>query len=324
MAGQHVNDYLTKDEIRSLITPSDLRGTRSLLFDWVLIMLCFALVARLPNPLTIVLALVVLGGRQLGLAVLMHECAHRSLFETRALNDFAGKWLCGAPVWAHLTAYRKHHLAHHAHTNTEKDTDLGLVAPFPITRWSLFRKFLRDLTGVAGLRRIGALLLMDLGYLTYTASTGAQPIDQKGRTLGHRLRTALENLGPVVLTNGLIFLVLFAAGHPLLYMLWVGAWLTTYGLFLRIRAIAEHACTEPTTDPFHNTRTTYANPLARLTVAPHDVCYHLEHHLLMTVPHYHLARFHAMLTKRGALAGSPVAPGYMTVLAEVSRARARA
>ena len=92
-----------------------------------------ALVARWPNVLTIVVALVVIGSRQLGLAVVMHEAAHRTLFKSRALNDWAGNWLGAYPVWTDTAPYRNYHLVHHAKTGTMEDPDLGLVTPFPIS-----------------------------------------------------------------------------------------------------------------------------------------------------------------------------------------------
>ena len=107
--------------------------------------------------------------------------------------------------------------------------------------------------------------------------------------------------------------------HGELYLLWVGAYLTTFSLVLRIRAMAEHACTDATTDPFFNTRTTQANLLAKLSVAPLAVNYHLEHHLLPTVPLYSLPRMHALLSERGALEGCHVAPNYRAVLRDVTR-----
>ncbi len=45
-------------------------------------------------------------------------------------------------------------------------------------------------------------------------------------------------------------------------------------------------------DPLRNTRTTYANPLMRLLVAPYWVNYHLEHHLFMFVPCWRLPQAH--------------------------------
>ena len=96
------------------------------------------------------------------------------------------------------------------------------------------------------------------------------------------------------------------------------AWLTTYGVFLRIRSFAEHACTERSADPFRNTRTTHASLLARLTVAPLNVNFHLEHHLLVSVPWFRLPTLHRLLAERGALQGAVVAPNYWSVLATVS------
>ncbi len=44
--------------------------------------------------------MVVLGGRQLALAVMMHEAAHGTLFKTRFLNDVVGDLVCARPVGA--------------------------------------------------------------------------------------------------------------------------------------------------------------------------------------------------------------------------------
>jgi fatty acid desaturase len=93
------------------------------------------------------------------------------------------------------------------------------------------------------------------------------------------------------------------------------AYLTTFTLFLRLRSLAEHACMERTDDPLRNTRTTRANLLARATVAPLHVNYHLEHHLLPTVPWFRLPA----LARRLAGQVPPPTPGYVDVLRAVSR-----
>jgi fatty acid desaturase len=317
---RRVTDYLSPAEIRELTERSDLRGFAALATSWAIIAACFALVAIVPRWWAVLAALVLLGGRQLGLSILMHDAAHRSLFRTRRLNLVLGEWLCAAPVWTSLERYRQHHLRHHAHTNDPLDPDLGLVAPFPISPASLARKFVRDLLGLTGLRRVLALLAMDFGLITYTASTNAERIDQRGRPLADVLTCGLRNLGPVVVSNFVLWLLLHVAGHGELYLLWVGAYLTSFSLFVRVRSMAEHACTDATTDPFLNTRTTRAGLLARLTVAPHSVNYHLEHHLLPTVPLHSLARMHRLLEQRGALAGCHLASGYFDVLRAVTRA----
>ena len=84
-------------------------------------------------------------------------------------------------------------------------------------------------------------------------------------------RAGARNLAGVVVTNALLAGILALTGHAWVYLAWPVAFLTTFGVFLRIRSIAEHACTEASADPFRNTRTTIAGPLARLLVAPHRV-----------------------------------------------------
>jgi fatty acid desaturase len=105
------------------------------------------------------------------------------------------------------------------------------------------------------------------------------------------------------------------------YSVWAVAWLTTYGLFLRIRSIAEHACTEGGPDPLRHTRTTRASWLARLTVAPHAVADHLEHHLLPTVPYFRLKAMHRRLRALGVIPPGALAPSYAAVLREATSRR---
>lgn len=310
-------DVFTRDEIARLTQPSDLRGAGAVLRTWAIIAGALVLLAAFPHPLTFVAAVIILGGRQLALAILMHEAAHRTLFRTPALNDGLTDWLCARPVWGHVARYRKHHVAHHAWAGTDRDPDRSLVAPFPISRGSMARKLARDLSGISGLRRAVGLTLMDLEVLQYNVSGEAQA-NPESSGIAQRVRAGLKNLTGAVLTNLALFAVLAALGEGWLYSAWAVAWLTTYGLFLRVRSLAEHACTERTLNPFRNTRSTRAGLLARLTVAPLNVNLHLEHHLLVAVPWFRLPQMHRMLRERGALEGAVLAPGYRAVLATVT------
>ena len=133
---QNWQELLSPAEMGDLKTMRDWRSWSSLALDWGLVAASFALVAYVPHPLTIVLALAVIGARQLGFAVLMHEASHHTLFRNPKLNDWVGNWLCAFPVWADLQPYRPYHLLHHAKTWTSEDPDLSLATPFPITRAS--------------------------------------------------------------------------------------------------------------------------------------------------------------------------------------------
>lgn len=295
---------LSREEIRELLRPSDLRACGSIALNWGIVFAVCALVARWPNPLTVVAALFVIGGRQLSCAAIMHDAAHRALFRNRALNDWAGNWLAAYPVWSDTDRYRPYHLEHHTRTGGPEDPDLGLVTPFPISRGSLRRKVWRDLSGRTGWKFAKAAWKRSFGRM-------------------HRDPAARQAAIGVTVSNLALLAIFTAAGHPALYLLWVGAWFTTYTLVTRIRAIAEHAMTprafDPD-DPLRNTRTVLARWWERLLVAPNRLNYHLEHHLLMTVPHYNLPRLHRLLADRGVLDRACVERSYWQVLQRAASA----
>jgi fatty acid desaturase len=306
------HDVLTREEIRALIAPSDAAGFAAVLTSWGIIAAAFAALALFPSPVVFVLAVVILGGRQLALAILMHDASHGSLFRTRWLNEVFADWACARPVWNDVARYRRHHLAHHAHTGTDQDPDRCLAAPFPVTGASLARKLLRDAMGVTGLKRVLGLLAMDFEIIAYTVTPEIRRLPR--RPLGQHLAAGARNLAGVVITNAAIAGVLALTGHAWVYSAWAVAFLTSFGVVVRVRSIAEHACREASPDMFRNTRTTLAGPLARLLVAPHRVSYHLEHHLLMTVPYFRLSELHRLLVERDALPEGAVVKGYAAVL----------
>lgn len=82
-----LSEVFTKEEITGLAERSDLRGALAIVANWGLVAAAFALLAHAPGPVTFVVALSVIAGRQLGLAILQHEGSHRTLFRTKWLND---------------------------------------------------------------------------------------------------------------------------------------------------------------------------------------------------------------------------------------------
>jgi fatty acid desaturase len=301
-------ERFTTEEIRELRAIRGHRAWLTLFVNYGLIAASMALVAYVPNVLTVVLALFVIGTRQLGFAVVMHESAHHTLFDNRKLNDFVGNWLTGYPVYLSAEMYRAHHLDHHAKTWTEADPDLSLATGFPVSKASMTRKVMRDLLGITGLKQ-----LLGTTYLVIKVVRGEQ-VDTGTLPLRLERRPAIRMVVGTLVTNLFLFGILWALGHPLLYLLWLGAWLTTSKLVTRIRSIAEHAMVPDPADPMRQTRTVRAGWLERLFVAPNRVQYHLEHHLLMTVPHYNLPKFHEMLGERGLLEGACIADNYASVL----------
>lgn len=317
-----ISDLFTREEITELTTKSDLHGSWAVLSTWAVIGGTFAAVAStweyLPvwgKLLMCIAALVILAGRQLALAIIMHDASHQSLFKTKWLNDIATDWLCARPIWNDLKKYRAHHLRHHSKTSTVEDPDLSLVEGFPTSKKSLMRKFFRDVSGITGLKFALGRVLMDVEKMEWTVSNDRRWISQEGCHWVDYPKAFLKNSGGAIATNAALFSILWAAGHPKLYALWILAYLTPFPLFLRVRSMAEHAGMPTSNSALTNTRSTKAGYIARALVAPIHVNFHKEHHLMATVPYFKLPKMHQMLLERGHV---PEPPSYWQVLNELS------
>ena len=285
--------YLSSDEIRPLAARSDAMGLLLVLHCWGVIAAAIGLFALWPNALTFVFAVMIVGSRQLGLAILMHEAAHLALFKNRNLNEFAGEWLCGRPIMAELHAYRHYHLTHHRFTQTDKDPDLSLSAKFPTTRASMKRKFIRDLTGRTGLKLLIAQITTAVRLAGDDDAVSAAKTDAAQAFKSTDLIKSLAVFLSVTLALSLIGAWWWGLAF------WVLPYLTWFQFVLRVRNIAEHGATEASDDPFQNVRTTQAGWIARTFVAPYWVNYHLEHHMIMHVPCWRLPDMHAALIRKG-------------------------
>lgn len=318
LGNAHWLAQFTKEERKEILTLDDRKSVLTLVINWSVTFGAMAMVgasAGLWLLLTIPLALFVIAGRQLGCAIVMHEAAHRSFLSNRVWNDRIGNWLGAYPTWSDVLPYRPYHLVHHAKTGTDGDPDVSLTRPFPLTRKSFGRKVWRDLSGQTGWTQIVATFKRDVGL------TNRRTQRTQGLKPGQKADVGWHKVAPVAITNAVLLGICAAFGRPELYLLWPVALLTTYRLVLRIRAIGEHAMSGPAEDPLRNTRTTLACWWERIFLAPNYVNYHLEHHLLMTVPHYNLPKMHRMLKEKGLLQDALVTSGYVEVL---SRATSRA
>ena len=271
-----LSDVLSEEEIQPFLLRSDARAFLMLGINVALIAIAFALPVLWFNPLTVVLAVLLLGGRQLGLAVIYHECSHSVFFRTKWLNDVIGHWLCGGLLNTSLYAYRSYHLKHHRFAGTAEDPDLEMANVYPTDRAALKRKFLRDISGRTGVKSL------------------------KGQVS----RMSLQRNAPFLLSHLGLFTILWLAGAAWAYGLWWLAYLTVHQLITRLRFIGEHgvALDRLSADARENTCTTVVAWWERLFVAPNYVNFHLEHHLSAAVPCYRLPALHKVLADRGFFA----------------------
>jgi fatty acid desaturase len=291
-------EFFTPDEWAGLTARSSWKGLALVLHCWLVIALAMAL--GVLWPITIPLMVLVIGNRQLGLFILMHDAAHGLLHARRPVNDTVALWFCGQE----LKAYRPYHLQHHRFVQQTEDPDLVLSAPFPITPTSLRRKIIRDLTGQTFFKqRFGPLA----GQIR--ARTAGQPV-------WPLLAAEAKKQRAFLLLNLLGLLAFSAAG---LGWAWVLMWLLPMATWLplvsRLRNIAEHALiAQNSTDPLRHARTTHANWLERLLIAPYWVNYHCEHHMFTQIACWNLPQAHRLLARKGVVQRMEVQPGYATVL----------
>jgi len=295
-------DFFTPEEWSAITQRSDLMGLGLVAHCWAIVALAIA--ASVWQPWLIPLAIPVIGARQLGMAVLMHEAAHGGLARNRKLNDLVGQWLVAAPVGAHLGNYRPYHLSHHKYAQQPEDPDLILSKPFPVTQASLRRKVIRDLTGQTFYKQ-------RLNQFANALGLALRP----GKGAENRSQSAREAVVPFLATNLLLFGVLALAGAWWAYfILWLLPLATWNQLVTRLRNIAEHAVVPDNEDPMRHARTTYTSWWEGLLIAPYWVNYHCEHHMFMHVPCYRLGRLHRALLAKGHGPAMEIQPNYATVL----------
>lgn len=284
-------------------------GPLLVLHCWAVIALAVAVGVRWPILIPICVA--VIGTRQLGLAILMHEAAHGGLSTTARLNDFLGHWLCAMPVGASLNSYRPYHLAHHRFARQPEDPDLALSAPFPVTPASLRRKLIRDLTGQTFLKQRVLLPLAAMRGRTAQRTTDDH---------AYEAIVTGRSIGPFLIFSALTLAAFVAAG---VWWVWFALWLlpmaTWFPMVTRLRNIAEHACVKGSVeDPFRAARTTRAAWWERAFIAPYWVNFHAEHHLFMHVPCWRLPALHRAVRGKPQGARMEVAGGYAEVLREAA------
>ncbi|MGA9521472.1 MAG: fatty acid desaturase family protein [Myxococcaceae bacterium] len=262
-------NLLPVSKVRELSKLSPARAAGQIALEYLGITFAIFLCERFWHPALYLVTFAFLGARYLALAVLMHDAAHYRLFANRAVNDWVGSYLCGAPALLSMQDYRHGHLAHHAHLGTPEDPELP------------FRKMV-SVMPQAGVLIVGSLIGISGLMLVVSVNRGFK------RALG------LATIPAVLL---LAWLAPSAARLIALY------WLLPYFLWTAganvLRTFAEHYDVDlehaSTPERVYAARVIRPSWLARLFIAPNNVGYHLDHHLYPSVPFYRLPELHALL-----------------------------
>ena len=281
-------------ELKFTLDPQDLKPlfkinsflhALDMVLNWAVILACIFLYIQFPSPLMYIFAVVVIGARMHALAILMHDATHFRFLKNRKWNDLLSNVFTMYPIFTSIETYRRNHLAHHQHLNTDEDPDW--VAKLG-KRGFTFPQSKKE------------FLLMLASYLVlYQGISDAIWFFQRfGSNTGKRAKK-----DEPVLPRILFYIVLFSAitffGVWKYYLLfWLVPYLSTFFMFQYIRSVSEHFGGLEYDNLLTATRTIKTTIIERFFVAPHHVGYHLEHHLYPGVPYYNLPKLHQLLMKR--------------------------
>lgn len=224
-------------------------------FDWGIIAATIWIAETLDNVWCRVAAIVVVASRQQALGVLAHEAIHWPKNSLRHTAILTLKYLCAWPILMEFESFRRIHLAHHRHLNTDADPDFVRNRPADLVAanslWQLVRYGL-------GLNRKHA---------------GPSGI--------------LKMNGGMLILWGLTITGLWYLGYVRLFLLyWVLPLFTWFIVLLRLRGILEHAGIKANVQ--EKTRTVRGNPLSNFLFLPHNIGLHGEHHRNPQMPFFRL------------------------------------
>lgn len=302
MLQNNANDLdLTVDQtkLKPFFKTKTYRHALAMAFDWMIIATTILFCIQYFNPLSYFFAVIIIGARMHALAILMHDATHYRFLKNRKWNDLITNLLTMYPLFTTIEQYRDNHMRHHRHLNTEHDPDwvakLGKREfRFPKTKreflWTVF-SYLILYQGINDaiwfLKRFGS---------------------KKETTQRKTIRINFRLLFFVTLFSLLSLMGIWK--YFLLF--WIVPYLSTFFMFQYIRSVAEHFGELAYDHLLTSTRSVKANLLEQFFLAPHNVGYHLEHHLYPGVPFYNLPELHKTLMKDSEYKGKAhVTQGYV-------------
>lgn len=294
---------LTKDEIRQLSEIDSRKVMFVFALEFALIATAVAVSETWFNPVTYLLAVVMIGTRINGLGALVHDAAHYRIFKNRMLNDVIGEF-AAFPTTASMAGYRNSHFSHHRELNSHRDPDW--------VRNLLLEDFQFPAPQILFVRRV----LTHLFALKAKESVVGFHQNKETRdipALTHWLRI-------FVLLALLVSSIAFGFWKQLL-LYWVVPLLTVFLTVRYIRGVAEHYALEHD-DVLRESRTVIAPAWQLFLIAPWGLNHHLEHHLYPGITCFNLAEAHRILmTREPFRQRAHITYGYLTgLLQEVAAA----
>ncbi len=241
---------------------------------------------------TALLAVVVIAALQHRLSGLAHDASHYTLFKNKLANELASDILLMFPIMAMTQKFRNTHVGHHRFVNDpERDPDLRRLQgdaehPFPMPKWRFIFQYV-----------LKGLWLPAIWKYLYGQAKNANAADGDDTP---ELRTVYRfRIGRMM--RGCYWLSVFSLVHyfhlwPVFFLFWVVPLLTAYPIFMQLREIAHHS-NAPDDGELTNSRVFRVNPILSAAVFPYGQDFHVTHHMFAMLPHYNMAKAHAVLLR---------------------------
>jgi fatty acid desaturase len=270
---------------RSLSRISVARSIRDIAMTWLQLLAIIAFAMYTDSPWVTALAVLLVGARQYGLLILLHDASHGLLHPKRRVNDAMTLWLLAAPCGSSYWNSRSTHLMHHRFLgNSARDPDYFLYcseAPAP-----------KSLPGQFVWHFVKLVLGGQVVHTLFGTSSGKSAVPATAH-----LASKMKALVPVAAAQSILLGAFALAGHPLAYFyLWVLPLITLAVLFNGARVFCDHSVPAGRAPDAEALIVTYiSNPVERFFLAPFHMNFHAEHHFFPYVPHYNLPKLRAML-----------------------------
>ena len=230
-----------------------------------------------------VLIVPVLGAYVYKLTIVLHECAHRTLFSSRRANRLIGH-ACAGLLGVSAGGFADSHWQHHRHCGTDDETGesdyLRLEGASPLGMVLHLLKPLSGLSYVEALRE----------YLRPSPSTAAG-----GGS------TRVVDIGWILAMQAIVILVSTGGGRVWAAALVYPLTAATFGLFFsRVRAFSEHVSATRAAGQC-SVRSHMPNAFDRVFFYTLNMNLHVEHHLFPQVPACHLWTVRRLLSESGCL-----------------------
>ncbi len=273
---QNNNSIVSLSDIRELSILKTWKSILIILVEWLIIIACVFAHKMYSNIVMYFMVWFIISTRLYAMYSLIHEAIHYSISRNKVLNDGIAQFFLGIPLFISITEIRKAHLAHHKYLQTENDPEMKHLLynefQFPKTKTQIAALFFLDISGINFvyyklLKLFSWLLNFDL----------------------NKLKDAVK-----IILFAIVFVVAYYNNFLIDLMLyWLIPFATLYQLLNRIRLSTEHFNIDETNA--FKTRSVIPSFMEKCIFSPHNLGYHLEHHLYPGIPFYNLPKLHDKL-----------------------------